>query len=104
VTVGGPLPGHSPDEGPQGPGSALLRRATVVVEDVATALREADDVVLTIDEGALTAADLVPVRDIVTGAVILPAGRRLVFKSVGMSGQDLVVAEAVARTAAPKRP
>jgi ornithine cyclodeaminase len=73
----------------------LLARATVVVEDVGAALREAGDVVMAIDEGALTATDLVPVRDVVTGAVIPPAGRPLVFKSVGMSWQDLVVAEAV---------
>jgi ornithine cyclodeaminase/alanine dehydrogenase-like protein (mu-crystallin family) len=73
----------------------LLGRAIVVVEDVATALREAGDVVLAIAEGALTAADLVPVRDLVTGAVPPPADRPLVFKSVGMSWQDLVVAAAV---------
>ena len=73
----------------------LLGRATVVVEDVATALREAGDVVLAIAEGALTPVDLVPVRDVVTGAVSLPADRPLLFKSVGMSWQDLGVAEAV---------
>ena len=73
----------------------LLGRATVVVEDVATALREAGDVVLAIAEGALTPADLVPMRDVVTGAVAVPADRPLVFKSVGMSWQDLVVAAAV---------
>jgi ornithine cyclodeaminase/alanine dehydrogenase-like protein (mu-crystallin family) len=73
----------------------LLGRATVVVEDVATALREAGDVVLAIAEGALTAGDLVPVRDVVTGAVAAPTDRPLVFKSVGMSWQDLVVATAV---------
>ena len=75
--------------------AALLGRATVVVEDVATALREAGDVVLAIAEGALTADDLVPVRDVVTGAIPPPADRPLVFKSVGMSWQDLVVAAAV---------
>jgi ornithine cyclodeaminase/alanine dehydrogenase-like protein (mu-crystallin family) len=75
--------------------TALLGRATVVVEDVATALREAGDVVLAIAENALTADDLVPMRDLVTGAAGLPADRPLVFKSVGMSWQDLVVAEAV---------
>jgi ornithine cyclodeaminase/alanine dehydrogenase-like protein (mu-crystallin family) len=82
--------------------AALLHRATVVVEDVATALREAGDAVLAIAEGALTAADLVPMRAVVTGAVIPPTDRPLVFKSVGMSWQDLVVAEAVARTAADR--
>ena len=79
--------------------AALLGRATVVVEDVATALREAGDVVLAIAEGTLTADDLVPVRDVVTGAAPVPADRPLVFKSVGMSWQDLVVAEAVVRRA-----
>ncbi len=73
----------------------LLGRATVVVEDVATALREAGDVVLAIAEGTLTPVDLVPMRDVVSGAVAVPADRPLVFKSVGMSWQDLVVATAV---------
>ena len=41
--------------------------------------------------------DLVPMRDVVTGAVTPPPDRPLVFKSVGMSWQDLVVAEAVAQ-------
>jgi ornithine cyclodeaminase len=72
----------------------------VVVEDVATALREAGDVVLAIDEGPLSSDDLVPMRDVVTGAVSPPADRPLVFKSVGMSWQDLVVAEAVLARAA----
>ena len=76
--------------------AALLGRATVVVEDVAAALREAGDVVLAIAEGPLTPAGLVPMRDVVTGAVLLPADRPLAFKSVGMSWQDLVVATAVA--------
>lgn len=80
--------------------AALLGRATVVVEDVATALREAGDVVLAIADGALTGEDLVPMRDVVTGTVAPPPGRPLVFKSVGMSWQDLVVAEAVVRLSA----
>ena len=75
----------------------LLGRATVVVEDIATALREAGDVVLAIAESMLTAADLVPMRDVLTGDVALPTDRPLVFKSVGMSWQDLVVAAAVVR-------
>ncbi|QWZ07734.1 ornithine cyclodeaminase family protein [Nocardioides panacis] len=75
--------------------AALLGRATVVVEDVATALREAGDVVLAIAEGALAPRDLVPMRAVLTGAAAVPADRPLVFKSVGMSWQDLVVAAAV---------
>ena len=84
---------HEPDAR-ELPG-ALCARATVVVEDVATALREAGDVRLAVDEGALQAAQLVPMRELVTGRVLPDPGRPLVFKSVGMSWQDLVLAEAV---------
>lgn len=84
---------HEPDarELPAG----LLGRATVVVEDRAAALREAGDVVLAVAEGALRVEDLVPMRDVVTGAVRPDPARPLVFKSTGMSWEDLVVAEAV---------
>jgi ornithine cyclodeaminase/alanine dehydrogenase-like protein (mu-crystallin family) len=75
--------------------ASLFRRATVVVEDLGTALREAGDVVMAIEEGALDAADLVPMRDVVTGTVTLPEARPIVLKSVGMSWEDLVVAAAV---------
>ncbi|MFI2489000.1 ornithine cyclodeaminase family protein [Promicromonospora kroppenstedtii] len=74
----------------------LLSRAAVVVEDVATALRECGDVVLAVGEGAVSATDLVPMADVVTGRVSLPADRPVVFKSSGMSWEDLVVATAVA--------
>ena len=74
----------------------LLARATVVVEDIATALREAGDVILAIAEGTLTLHDLVPMRHVLTGAITLPPDRPLVFKGVGMSWQDLAVAAAVA--------
>lgn len=84
---------HEPDAR-ELPG-ALCARATVVVEDVATALREAGDVCLALDEGALRAEELVPMREVVAGRVRPDPGRPLVFKSVGMSWQDLVVAEAV---------
>ena len=84
---------HEPDAR-ELPG-ALLARATVVVEDVATAEREAGDVCLALDEGTLRSAELVPMREVVTGEVRPDPERPLVFKSVGMSWQDLVVAEAV---------
>lgn len=73
----------------------LLARATVVVEDPGAALREAGDVVLAIADGALDAADLLRMRDVVTGTVRPDPARPLVFKSTGMSWEDLVVAEAV---------
>lgn len=77
--------------------AALLGRATVVVEDVQTALREAGDVVMAVADGTVAPGGLVPLRDVLTGAVVLPADRPTVFKGVGMSWQDLVVAEAVLR-------
>lgn len=81
--------------------SALCGRATVIVEDPATALREAGDVVLAMADHALTPADLVPLREVVTGTVDLPADRPLVFKGVGMSWQDLVVADAIVQRSDP---
>jgi ornithine cyclodeaminase/alanine dehydrogenase-like protein (mu-crystallin family) len=75
----------------------LMRRAAaagaVVVETRATALREAGDVVLAIEERALAADQLVGLADVVRGQ--LPPGGPHVFKSVGMGWEDLVVAETV---------
>lgn len=73
----------------------LLARATVVVEDVTAALREAGDVVLARDEGHLDVDALLPMRDVVTGVATLPSDRPVVMKSVGMSWEDLAVAGAV---------
>ncbi len=77
--------------------AALLGRAAVVVEDVATALREAGDVTLAIADGTLDPTDLLPLRDVITATVELPTDRPLVFKGVGMSWQDIVIATAVMR-------
>ena len=67
----------------------------MIVEDPATALREAGDVVLAIGEGALDADRLVPMRAVVTGAVGRAVDRPVVFKGTGMAWQDLAVARAV---------
>jgi ornithine cyclodeaminase len=75
--------------------AALCRRANVVVEDRTTALREAGDIVLAAKEGAIDPTDLVPMRHFVTGGPPIPTDQPLLFKSVGMSWQDLVVATAV---------
>lgn len=73
----------------------LLGDAFVVVEDLATAQREAGDVVLAVAEGALGWSDVHELADLVRGTVAAPPGVTTVFKSVGMAWQDLVVAEAV---------
>lgn len=77
--------------------SALFRRASVVVEDAATALREAGDVILAVGDGALDPSALIGMRDLVTGVADVRTDRPVVFKSVGMSWEDLVIAEAVLR-------
>jgi ornithine cyclodeaminase len=77
----------------------LMKRAYVVVEDRETALREAGDIVLAIDDGLLTREDIdADLGELVRGARVDVAGPR-VFKSVGMAWQDAVVADAIfART------
>ncbi|WP_233194943.1 ornithine cyclodeaminase family protein [Cryobacterium sp. M91] len=80
--------------------SALLARAQVVVEDPATAQREAGDVIIAVAEGVIAPHELVPLRDIVTGTVAVTAETPRVFKSTGMSWEDLVIATAVYRAGA----
>ncbi|MCU1443307.1 MAG: ornithine cyclodeaminase [Cryobacterium sp.] len=75
--------------------AGLMGRSLVTVEDTATALREAGDVVMAIEVGTLRADALVPIRDVVTGAVTRRDDRPNVFKGVGMSWQDLAVAVGV---------
>ncbi len=79
--------------------SELMARSFVVVEDTATALREAGDVVIPIDEGVLPAAALVPIRELFAGTARPAAGQPRVFKSTGMGWEDLVVAAEVHRRA-----
>ena len=62
---------------------------TVVVESVATARREAGDVILA------GTTDLIPLAAVVRHEVTVPDVRPRVFKSVGMAWEDLAVAAAV---------
>lgn len=77
--------------------AALVGRSQVIVEDVATAVRECGDVVLAINEGALSESDLIPMADVVRGTVTLDASRPVLYKGSGMSWEDLVVADAALR-------
>lgn len=77
--------------------AALLGRSLVAVEDVATAMREAGDVIMAIRDGKLAEDELRPLRDIVLGGVRRATDRPNVVKTVGMSWQDLVVAEGAMR-------
>jgi ornithine cyclodeaminase/alanine dehydrogenase-like protein (mu-crystallin family) len=72
--------------------ACLMGRSQVVVEDIGVAMREAGDVVLAVREGALSGDSLIGLTDLVRGGMDLDPSRPRVFKSVGMSWQDLVVA------------
>ncbi len=78
--------------------SALVSRAQVVVETRASALREAGDVIMAIAEGAITGDSLVELSDVVCGRTVLNFEEPILFKSSGMSWEDLVIARAIERT------
>ena len=74
---------------------SLLSRADIVVEDVNTSLREAGDVVLAIDEGALDVQRLTTMSAAVRTSPRPHRATPLVFKTTGMPWEDLVVASAI---------
>lgn len=73
----------------------LAGRATVVVESLDAAQREAGDVIQAIAAGTLAPAGLVPLAAVVRGDHAIDTSRPRLFKSVGMAWEDLVVARAV---------
>ncbi|SDM18377.1 ornithine cyclodeaminase family protein [Allokutzneria albata] len=75
--------------------TATVARCEVVVEDVATALREAGDVIIPVDEGALRPGALIPLTALARGERRLDPSTPKLFKSVGMAWQDLAVAATV---------
>lgn len=84
--------------------ATLARRSSVVIESRASALHEAGDVVLAIEEGAIAESDLITLADVVRGAVAVSFDRPRLFKGTGMSWQDLAVAGAVATASDHARP
>lgn len=91
LAIGAHLPTHRELD------ATLMGRSTVVIEDRATALREAGDVVLAAEDGTLDIDDTITLAALVRGEADVAAGRPAVFKGTGMSWQDLVVASAVYR-------
>jgi ornithine cyclodeaminase len=77
--------------------SNLLARAQVVVETRASALREAGDVIMAIEDGSITAQSLHELADVVCGRTTLNREQPIFFKSSGMSWEDLVIARAIER-------
>lgn len=72
--------------------SNLMARSNVIVEDVETAINESGEIAKAIADGVLTRESLIPVRDVVRGEVRIDRSKPTVYKTVGMSWQDLVVA------------
>ena len=70
----------------------VLRGAQVIVEDVEAARREAGDVAIAVEKGALAWEDVATMAEVVRGDVALDPARRVVFKTVGMPWEDLAVA------------
>jgi ornithine cyclodeaminase/alanine dehydrogenase-like protein (mu-crystallin family) len=91
VAIGSHEPGVRETE------DALAERATIVVESRASALREAGDVILAIDAGAISEDELVTLAELVRGEAQPVPGRPRFFKSTGMSWEDAVIAAALAR-------
>ncbi|MEU5940244.1 ornithine cyclodeaminase family protein [Micromonospora sp. NPDC047548] len=82
---------------------SLVARSHVVVESLASTLREAGDIVIPLAAGVIRKESLYPLRDVVTGRVQLPAGGPRLFKGTGMPWQDLVVGVEIYRTHLARR-
>jgi len=76
--------------------SQLMARATIVVEDVDTALREAGDITMAVAEGAVDPDRLIGLASLVRQGVRPEHPGPIVVKTVGMAWEDLVVARACA--------
>ena len=74
----------------------VLRGAQVIVEDSGAARRDAGDVAIAVEKGALAWDDVVTMAEVVCGDVALDPAKRVVFKTVGMPWEDLGVARATA--------
>ncbi|HEU4808516.1 MAG TPA: ornithine cyclodeaminase family protein, partial [Homoserinimonas sp.] len=77
--------------------TALIARSQVIVEDLAHVMIEGGDIIIPINEGAITLDHVSPLRDLVIGEVAVDRDRPRVFKSSGMPWEDLVVAAEVYR-------
>ncbi|MEX1079767.1 MAG: ornithine cyclodeaminase family protein [Homoserinimonas sp.] len=77
--------------------TSLIARSQVIVEDLGHVMIEGGDVIIPINEGAITLDHASPLRDLVIGEVAVDRSRPRVFKSSGMPWEDLVVAAEVFR-------
>jgi len=77
--------------------TALIVRSQVIVEDKGHVMIEGGDVIMPINEGAITIDHVSTIRELVVGEVEVDRSRPRVFKSSGMPWEDLVVAAEVYR-------
>lgn len=80
--------------------SALVARSQLVVESRRSALHEAGDMIIPIQENIITPDDLIPLSSIVTGKHDIDVARPRLFSGTGMGWQDLAVAAAVVNACA----
>lgn len=85
--------------------SETVASAAIVVEDVEAALAEAGDLVIPIERGELPRERVrLTLTDVVRGATVRDSAERtVVFKSVGVAGEDLTVARAIVAATGDRR-
>ena len=76
---------------------AVMDDATVVVESREAAMRESGDI---LDAGASILAEL---GELLAGKKSLPAGRRIVYKGLGIGAEDIAAAQLVLETVRTKQ-
>lgn len=77
---------------------ATFLGASIIVDSVDMALREAGDVIMALASGTLPGADdLMSLSSIVQSDTSMTPCKRTIFKSVGTGGQDLVAGELLLR-------
>ena len=69
----------------------LMGSGSVFVESLAPAMREAGDVVMAVEEGHLLESDLIEIKELFRGSCEVSEETRRIYKSTGMSWQDLAI-------------
>jgi len=86
-------------------GTEVVKNSTVIVDTYEGALHEAGDIVIPINEGAITREHIyASIAELVSGAKQAPddQGKTTLFKSLGMALEDLVAADLAYRKAVDK--
>ena len=76
----------------------LMGSGAVFIENHDSAMREAGDVVMAINEGNLLESSLIEIKDLFQGSCEVNQDGRRIYKSTGMSWQDLAIMAALEQT------